>query len=438
MALSTNEVLALAPDASSAAAGRKLADARHWPSLGKSDDALWGECRGSALYQTRVALADMATKCSCPSRKFPCKHALGLMLIAASGGISALPMPDWVTDWLAKRAERAEKKATSAASPPQKPDEKAREDRVDRRDVKVKEGLAVFVRRIEDLIRSGIAGIDASASDFFHATASRLVDAQCPGLASRVRRLSAVAASSPDRAQKLLAELGRLHAVASAYLRIDDLPDLAADLSALVGWTWTEEELRGHGDLLRDRFTVFAQWTDDDERVRVQGSWVFGRRSRRTALLLSFAVGTGAFPEPTFAATEWDGEIAFYPSAYPQRARILERSGTPQAIATWPEGLATDVDRLLDSAANAWSKQPLIDRFGCVLASVRESIDGRGRLCVTDREGRSLPLATRNDLGLAAVTGGRTFDLSGEWNGETLSPLGAVIDGRHYVLGGRA
>lgn len=406
--------------------------------MGKSDDALWGECRGSALYQTRVALADMATKCSCPSRKFPCKHALGLMLIDAGGGVSPGPAPDWVKDWLSKRAERAEKKATAAAAPPKETDEKARESRIDRRDAKIREGLAVFVRRIEDLVRSGVAGIDAQAADWFGATASRLVDAQCPGLASRVRRLSALPTSGPDRPQLILAELGRWHAVASAYLRIDELPDLAADLSALVGWTWTEDELRAHGDLLRDRFTVFAQWTDDDERVRVQGSWVFGGRSRRTALLLSFAVGSGAFPEPTIPATEWDGEIAFYPSAFPQRARIVERSGAPQPIATWPEGLPVDIGSLLDAAANAWSKQPLIERFGCVLAGVRESTDGRGRTCVTDPAGRSLPLLPRTDHLLAAVTGGRPFGLSGEWNGETFSPLGALIDGRHHILGGRA
>jgi hypothetical protein len=438
MALSTNDVLALAPDASSAAAGRKLADARHWQSMGKSDDALWGECRGSALYQTRVALADMATKCSCPSRKFPCKHALGLMLIDAGGGVSPGPAPDWVKDWLSKRAERAEKKATSAAAPPKETDEKARESRIDRRDAKVKDGLAVFLRRIEDLVQSGIAGIEAQSSDWFGQTASRLVDAQCPGLASRVRRLPALAASGPERPQRLLAELGRLHLVASAYLRIDELPDLAGDLSAIIGWTWTEEELRAHGDLLRDRFTVFAQWTDDDERVRVQGSWVYGKRSRRTALLLGFAVGSGAFPEPTIPATEWDGEIAFYPSAYPLRARILDRTGAPQPLLTWPDGLPTDVDPMLLAAADAWSKQPLIERFGCVLRGVRESIDGRGRTCVTDQNGRSLPLSPRQDHLLAAVTGGRPFDLSGEWNGATFSPLGAVIDGRHHVLGGRA
>ncbi|MDQ3283523.1 MAG: SWIM zinc finger family protein, partial [Acidobacteriota bacterium] len=28
-----------------------------------------------------MALTDLASKCSCPSRKFPCKHAVGLLVL---------------------------------------------------------------------------------------------------------------------------------------------------------------------------------------------------------------------------------------------------------------------------------------------------------------------------------------------------------------------
>src|SRR3954447_24415013 len=116
MQLSADQVLALAPDASSASAGRKLASMKGWQSLGSSPAALWGECQGSALYQVRVDLSDLTTKCSCPSRKFPCKHALGLLLLATTTP-AALPgsePPEWVSDWLGRRAaagRREEKKS---------------------------------------------------------------------------------------------------------------------------------------------------------------------------------------------------------------------------------------------------------------------------------------------------------------------------------------
>lgn len=75
-------ILALAPDAKSAKSGRDLATLRKWVTLGCHEQAVWGECQGSAEspYQTQIDLAEPAFHCSCPSRKFPCKHALGLFL----------------------------------------------------------------------------------------------------------------------------------------------------------------------------------------------------------------------------------------------------------------------------------------------------------------------------------------------------------------------
>src|SRR5213082_3012500 len=84
MNLTIEQVTALAPDASSAAAAKKLATPAAWRGLGQSAAALWGECQGTALYQVRVALADLTAKCSCPSRKLPCKHSLGLLLLLAA------------------------------------------------------------------------------------------------------------------------------------------------------------------------------------------------------------------------------------------------------------------------------------------------------------------------------------------------------------------
>ena len=83
--LTPDQITALAPDAASLKAGRGLATRRKWESAGGDGDVLWGLAMGSGKepYQTRVSLADFATKCSCPSRKFPCKHALGLMFLAS-------------------------------------------------------------------------------------------------------------------------------------------------------------------------------------------------------------------------------------------------------------------------------------------------------------------------------------------------------------------
>ena len=110
----SEQVLALSPDASSTKNGQKLANLAKWPLLERSDQAIWGECKGSGKkpYRTQIDLSEPAFRCSCPSRKFPCKHSLGLFLLLAgqADSFSEAAPPDWVAEWLAKRGQTAAKK----------------------------------------------------------------------------------------------------------------------------------------------------------------------------------------------------------------------------------------------------------------------------------------------------------------------------------------
>ena len=113
MSVSLEQVLALAPDASAAAAGKKLGTPAPWQNLGGNDDAYWDECKGSALYQVRVARAGLAAKCTCPSRKLPCKHTLGLLVLVTTMPkvLTATEPPEWVIEWLVRRGEDAARRA---------------------------------------------------------------------------------------------------------------------------------------------------------------------------------------------------------------------------------------------------------------------------------------------------------------------------------------
>src|SRR5436305_479019 len=104
------QVSALAPDAASLTAARKLSG--KWRDTGWHGNAVWGLCQGSGSrpYQTIVDLAGPAYKCSCPSRKFPCKHALGLLLTWSGGAVpEAGALTGYAAEWIGSRAERAAK-----------------------------------------------------------------------------------------------------------------------------------------------------------------------------------------------------------------------------------------------------------------------------------------------------------------------------------------
>src|ERR1051325_860129 len=117
MSYTPEQIIALAPDAPSAKAGHSLASARKWAALACDERAVWGECQGSGKdpYRTQIDLTEPAFRCTCPSRKFPCKHALGLFLLFAAEGqkFERRERPAWVAEWLEKRdqqSQRARKK----------------------------------------------------------------------------------------------------------------------------------------------------------------------------------------------------------------------------------------------------------------------------------------------------------------------------------------
>ncbi len=65
---SIEQVLALAPDASSASAGQGLAAIKKWSGIGQSDRAIWGLCQGSGSLRQRQPCSRQRVS---PSQAFP-------------------------------------------------------------------------------------------------------------------------------------------------------------------------------------------------------------------------------------------------------------------------------------------------------------------------------------------------------------------------------
>lgn len=425
--LTTDQVLALAPDSASAAAARRLAHPRDWHDLGQSDRALWGECQGSARYQVRVHLPDAAVKCSCPSRKFPCKHALALMLIAAGQPelVPDAPAPPWVREWLAQRARTIEQRE----APPRKtvaPDPEAQARRAGQRMERVRDGIAGLDLWMRDLVRNGLASVAAAGSAPWEAQAARLVDAQAPGLASRLRSLSGIPRATPDWAGALLADLGRLALLTRAFDRFDDLdPALQADVRQLIGWALKEDDIVAAGDLVDDDWLVLGQFVDEDDRFRVQRTWLKGIRSRRVAMVLQFAAGMAPFGDTFAPATHFEATLAFWPSAFPLRALVHTRQ---TVAAAWQDRLpgADNFAECLRETARALGRLPWLGRLLYVVRDVVPVLGENDRWSLVDRNRAALPLGGPGTWSLLAISGGNPIDVAGEWDGRVLRPLSAA------------
>ncbi len=201
------------------------------------------------------------------------------------------------------------------------------------------------------------------------------------------------------------------------------------DVRALLGFNVAREEVLA-GPRVGDRWTVLARVVIEQERLRVQRTWLWGVHSGRPALLLDFApLGAPLATRPA-PGSAFEGELAFYPGATPLRALV---AGEEAFVEPAPGRFGGGAEAALRSVAEALAANPWLDEWPVALADA--VVDGRddGPWVVVVPDG-SLPLGGSLDARWRALafSGGRPVSVFGLWNGAALVPL-AAADGERTV-----
>jgi uncharacterized Zn finger protein len=441
LSITADQITKLAPDASAASAGKKLSAPKYWKNVGYNEQALWGECQGSALYQVRIELSTLTAQCSCPSRKLPCKHSLALLLLNVNTP-TAVPEGEpleWVVSWLAKRAATQKRKETIAADTTVKQPaaSASAQKNKEKRQEKVKQGIDQLDLWLNDLIRNGLGSLESQSTSIWEQQAAQMVDAQATGLAASIRSMSATPHSSQTWSEKLLGQLGKLALLTEAYRHIERAPEpLQEDIRQLIGWVRKEPEIRESGLRVTDDWLFLGQHTEGTDRGRTQYTWLQGITTGKAALLLQFSFAGAPFTENYPSGMQQKAEIAYWPGAVPQRALFTQRQEAITAIQRSLPGVAT-FDAFFEQVAHQLACHPWRERFLCILSDglpIYETSSKRWSLC--DQTGQALPLTQDSNeyWKLLALSGGHPVDFVGEWNGETLLPLGVLVDHSYHLL----
>ncbi|TQM64984.1 SWIM zinc finger protein [Humibacillus xanthopallidus] len=419
----------LAPDASSLAAARRLARPGPWSDTGSTDTLLWGKCQGSGKtpYQVSIDLVGPAFRCSCPSRKFPCKHGLALLLLWVDGSGSVADADEaagFAQEWAAERSARAEARAAGdAARPTQTPDPAAAAKRLEDRLALMDGGMDDFARWLTDLARGGTAAARHQSYSWWDGTAARLVDAQLPGLADDVRSVGGAVSGRPDWPERLLVALGRWWTATRAWAARESLDDAQmGDLRAYLGWSTSADSVR-RADAVTDRWLVLGAHRSDDGRLQQQRTWLLGDATGETVQVLDFAAGGQVLPVARAVGSTLVATVARYPGAAVRRALFADEPAPADDEVRMPSGSTLEHAQL--AAARAWGQNPWARRVPVVLADVRVGVDR-----VVDPQGASLSLTGDAPVwSLLALTGGRPSRVFGELEDSRLRPLTVVVDG---------
>lgn len=430
--LTTEQILALAPDPASIKAGRDLSTPRKWSSLGFTDVTVWGECQGSGSmpYQVRIDLVELAFKCSCPSRKFPCKHSLGLMLLLVeqNAAFTSSAMPAWVTEWMDERQARSQKKAAKSDDETDKDvDPVAQAKRLEQRKQKVSAGVAELDKWLQDLFRQGLASLRSKPFSFWELMVARLIDSQAPGLARLVRDCAGISSTGEGWQERLAESLGRIYLLVEAFNRIETLPnDLQDEIKSIVGFTVSQEELlKGEGVV--DLWKVVGQRVEKDDKLKTQRTWLYGERSRRWALVLSFAHGAGMLDTTLIAGHEFEGELVYYPGSFPLRTLVKNRAESAKSIYQLS---GHNVDEALKLYSEALSLNPWIERFPMTLNDVTPTYKADDQWFLMDSAENAVRMSIGQLSGwqLMSLSCGKPISIFGEYNEQCLAPLAVSVD----------
>jgi hypothetical protein len=430
--LTEEQILALAPDDSSRKSGKELSNSSKWSNTGVNEKALWGECQGSGKnpYKTQVDLTKIAFKCSCPSRKFPCKHGLGVLLfyVRQKNQFATTESPAWVKEWIEKREEAAEKKTEKADKPV---DEEAQAKRQQKRLKKVEDGIGELQLVLKDIVRNGILNMPEKAQSLFGNLTKRMIDSQAQGLAVMTRELAEMNYFRDNWQNNFLEQVVRLHLAATAFNHADTLPvAISEEVKNSIGFTQSTEEVKQQ-EGIQDEWFVLGKSTEQQEQLFVQRNWLMGRQSGMYALILQFYV-RAQLPELNLApGTTIEGELAFYKSICPYRAIVKSTGKTafPKQITgfdNWKNALLHEKEKYILS--------PFITDPPLYINSVTLS-HLNNTWYITDKDGNSMPLWTEEKslFKMLAATGGKKFDVGVLRQEGRYRVLGIFIN-EHYIV----
>lgn len=427
MTITAEQAQQAIPDANSQKAAKKLSRCEDWHNKGASSEQwIWGEITGSAIYQSAVFLPELKFECSCPSFKRPCKHALGLLLCYVDHQ-TLFPMvdeqPERVKKWIEKK-HKASQKATSS-EPAKAVDPEARAKRLAAREKKVDDGIGTLEVWLHDLVRLGLAKARQDSYSLFNQISTRLTDAQATGLLAWIEALH-TALFTERWQQDSLNWLGRLNLVVHLWQRRSQLdPLLQAELRQLIGFIMTSDQLATLPFEKKHYWTLGHKiGALNDGKGRYRRQWLWQAEQQQPALLLDFEIGSFThFPLALPLGQLQPLALQFYPSSVPCRAKLAEQ---PSTIAfsndSIPQGAFAHFEQALQHHASRLSHNPLMTQECWLVENLYlHLIDNR--VYAVDQQQALLPLSIQDHWKFMAAVGDQAFLLAAEWNGQQLDVL---------------
>ena len=201
-----------------------------------------------------------------------------------------------------------------------------------------------------------------------------------------------------------------------------------------MGWTQNQDDLKARAlqadplvSCITDLWYVLGKIVVEEDKLKVQRTWLWGYQTQTAALVLSFAHGHQPLDVSLVPGACFSGRLIFYPGMGVRRSLVDTREG--MALILPDPTLGVDrMEKAIAQYAQALSENPWLSQFPLVLRQMRPHYASNHpafKWWLQDQAGQGLPLSRSFDQGwkMLAVSGGHPITVFGEWDGQTLLPL---------------
>jgi len=430
------QVLSFSPDKASKDRARQLAVVDKWNLLGVNGQLVGGIIPGSRSgeYRTCLDLSGPAFKCTCPSKKFPCKHILALFLLYATEPASfrqASTIPEWVLAWQQSRGVLVSQKVDEQQAKKEAQKKKTFDARLEL----MSKGLKDLEQWLEDNLHQGLASLENLPYHEWEAIAGRMIDHKLKGVSRRLRQMPLLNASGSNWPERMLSEMADLYLMIKGFEKLEELPeDLQKTLLSVVGVNTPKSTVLLEASI-PDQWAVVGQYSYvDEDNLNVRRTWVYGQEKEKWGLILDYAFGNTPFEYHYTPGKIIQAKGHFYPGASPIRIILADQS--PVLVGQVHLFGYQSISTFLFAYAEALKRNPWLRSFPCCLSEVIPVKEGTSYgLLDTDQKVMKLQITEPSFWKLLAMSGGHPIQVFGEWTGELLLPLSAEVESRFVPLG---
>ena len=421
MEITAKKIEAIAPNADAAKNGQDLVRKNKFSNLKISAEKnlIWGECAGSGKnpYQCSADYMDEQNpvfRCNCPSRQFPCKHAIGLLYAYEQG--KTFEVAETPADIRAKR-EKIEKKQEKKEQVKESIKEKAEKPKKPNAAAFTKKiaaqlaGIEIAEKILKDAVLTGLSSIDDKIARTLQAQIKELGNYYIGGIQSAFNDL--LLELNKVKNEEYTAVINQINYISALLKKSAEYlnsrkaapeapPELHSAIEEQIGYAWKLMELMQYGLWEANAELVQLSFNTYDEQARKayvnEGIWLnlkTGNLYKTKNYRPYKAVRYIREDDSSFNVLQVK-ELFIYPGEPNPRVR-WETEGTQErkleqkdlaSILSFADG---DYAETIKSVKNT-IKNPLMDKNPVVLLSLHKACLNGENLVIEDTQGNKLTL----------------------------------------------